>query len=158
VYNGEFESNKVYLILYVDDGLILATSKKVLTRVLNELKSNFEITVGNVDIYVGIEMVRDRKAKSIFIHQSSYIESVLKRFSMIDARIKESSADLGMSLVSTGDINECHDIPYRQAIGSLMFIANVTRPDIAFIVNYLSRFVSSYDEQHWRAIKTCSVI
>jgi len=46
-----------------------------------------------------------------------------------------------------------YDILYRQAIGSLIFIANITRPDIAFIVNYLSRFVSSYNEQHWQAVK-----
>jgi len=101
VYSGEFESDRIHLILYVDDDLILATSKKVLTRVLNELKSNFEITEGNVDVYVGIEMIRDRKAKSIFIHQSSYVKTILERFNMIDAKTKESP-DLGISLASTG--------------------------------------------------------
>lgn len=120
---------------------------------MNELKSNFKITEGNVNFYVGIEIIRNREAKTIFIHQSSYVERILERFNMLDAKIKSTPADLGMSLVSTGDLNTCDNLPYRQAIGCLMFLANVTRPDITFIVNYLSRFISDYNEQHWRAIK-----
>lgn len=152
VYNGKFEWNKIYLIIYVDDGLILSTSKQAINRILTELKSNFEITLGNVNCYVGIEIVRDIEAKTIFIHQSSYIKRILQRFNMLDTKIKEIPADLGVSLVSTGANDNRNNILYRQAIGSLMFLANVTRPDISFIVNYLSRFISNYDEQHWRAI------
>lgn len=135
VYNGKFELNKIYLIIYVDDGLILSTSKQAINTILTELKSNFEITLGNVNCYVGIEIVRDIEAKTIFIHQSSYIKRILQRFNMLDAKIKEIPADLGVSLVSTGANDKRNNIPYRQAIGSLMFLANVTCPDISFIVN-----------------------
>lgn len=114
VYTGKFESDKVYLIIYVDDDLIMATLKKALNKIMNELKSNFiKISEGNVNFYVGIEIIRNRKAKTIFIHQSFYIERILKRFNMSDAKIKSTLADLGINLVSTGDLNKYDNLPYR---------------------------------------------
>jgi len=153
IYNDKYESEKVSLIIYVDDGLILASSKGALDRILKELESSFEVTRGDVSCFVGVEIIRKVETKTIFIHQSSYVKRVLQRFNMLDAKIKEAPADLGMSLVSTGESDLRDDIPYRQALGCLMFLANVTRPDIAFIVNYLSRFICNHNEQHWRAIK-----
>lgn len=154
VYIGNIESEKVYLIIYVDDGLILAKSKEILHDILIELKSAFKITYNEAKVYVGIEIHRNVETKTIFINQSSYVKRILKRFNMLDAKTKEIPADLGMALYSTGEVEEYENcIPYRQALGSLMFLANATRPDIAFIINYLSRFMSKYNEQHWRAIK-----
>jgi len=155
VYSGKFESEKVFLVIYIDDGLILATSKQATYKVLNELQLNFGITYNDVDCYVGIEIIRNMFTKTIFIHQSSYINRLLRRFNMLDAKPKETPADLGVSFVSTGDKERdmYDEIPYRQAIGCLMFLANVTRPDIAYIVNYLSRFISNYEKQHWCALK-----
>jgi len=154
VYIGNFNSGTIYLCIYVDDGLLLASSKEVLNVVLSELKANFEITGGDANCYVGMEIVRDIENKRVFIHQSSYIERVLRRFNMLDASSKETPADLGVSLCSAGDVNvNSNNIMYRQAIGSLIFLATVTRPDIAFIVNYLSRFMSNYNESHWNEVK-----
>jgi len=154
VYIGNFNSGIIYLCIYVDDGLLLASSKEVLNVVLSELKANFKITGGDANYYVGMEIVRDIGNKRVFIHQSSYIKRVLHRFNMLDARSKETPADLGVSLHSAGDVNgNSNNIMYRQAIGSLIFLATVTRPDIAFIVNYLSRFMSNYNESHWNEVK-----
>jgi len=44
-------------------------------------------------------------------------------------------------------------IPYREAVGSLMFLAVISRPDIAFTVNVLSRFLNKYNRNHWNAVK-----
>ena len=45
------------------------------------------------------------------------------------------------------------NLPHRELIGSLMFLATVSRPDIAYIVNYLSRFLNCYSQEHWVAAK-----
>lgn len=138
IYTGNFESYKVYLIIYVDDGLILSTSQKAIDKVINELKSNFRITIGNAKSYVGIKIIRDIERKSIFIHQTSYIRHILQRFNMTDCKVKSIPADLDTCLTSA---NKCEtvieNVPYRQAIDALMFLSIVTRPDITYIVNLL---------------------
>ncbi|XP_074347070.1 secreted RxLR effector protein 161-like [Apium graveolens] len=45
------------------------------------------------------------------------------------------------------------EIPYLGAIGALMYLANNTRPDIAFVVNLLARFSSAPMDIHWNGIK-----
>ncbi|KAL5549013.1 hypothetical protein UlMin_004244 [Ulmus minor] len=45
------------------------------------------------------------------------------------------------------------EVPYLSAIGALMYLANCTRPDIAFVVNLLARFSSSPTRRHWNGIK-----
>lgn len=151
VYIGD--SRKIYLIIYVDNGLLLAPSREALDTVLSELKTNFKITEGDTSSYVGIEIIRDSENKCMFIHQASYIERVLRRFNMLEANTKEIPADVGIGLYSAEKNNDDNNILYRQMIGSLMFLAIVTRPDIAFIVNYLSRFMLNYDETHWHEVK-----
>ncbi|KAI5675212.1 hypothetical protein M9H77_06162 [Catharanthus roseus] len=47
----------------------------------------------------------------------------------------------------------CFEIPYLSAIGALMYLANNTRPDIAFVVNLLARFSSSPTQRHWNGVK-----
>lgn len=43
--------------------------------------------------------------------------------------------------------------PYRELIGSLIYLANATRPDLAFVANALSRFCANYEEAHWKLAK-----
>lgn len=49
--------------------------------------------------------------------------------------------------------NMITDIPYQQAVGCLLFLAQATRPDISFAVNNVSRFNNCYTEAHWKAVK-----
>lgn len=44
-------------------------------------------------------------------------------------------------------------VPYQELIGSLLFLSNVSRPDITFAVNYLSKFNNNPGKQHWVAAK-----
>ena len=50
-------------------------------------------------------------------------------------------------------INEIKKVPYREAIGSLMYLANATRPDIAFAINYLARKQLNPTEDDWNDVK-----
>ena len=71
---------------------------------------------------------------------------------MHEANFISVPADSGMSLQKyNGSIDS--KIPYREAIGSLLFAARVCRPDVEYIVNYISQFLTCYGESHWQAVK-----
>jgi len=103
VYADDYNSDKIYLIIYVDDGLILASSKETNNVVLNHLKSGISITIDDVKEYIGIEIIRDIEAKTIFIHQVSYVKRVLHKFNMVDSKVKSIPMDLDMNLFAANE-------------------------------------------------------
>ncbi|XP_018373892.1 PREDICTED: LOW QUALITY PROTEIN: putative nuclease HARBI1 [Trachymyrmex cornetzi] len=72
---------------------------------------------------------------------------------MEDANEVSTPADNHTHLSSTGKERTIHEVPYREAVGSLIFAAIVTRPDIAFSVGVVSRFLDKYGYPHWNAVK-----
>jgi len=113
MYADNYNSDKIYLIIYVDDGLILASSKEAINVVLNHLKSGIRISIGDAKEYIGIEIIRDIEAKTIFIHQASYVKRVLHKFNMINSKAKSIPADLGMNLFAANECDESmNNVPY----------------------------------------------
>lgn len=58
-----------------------------------------------------------------------------------------------MCPVTDSDRAKIKDIPYQEAIGSIMLAAQVTRPDICFAVNAVNRFIQNPGNAHWMAVK-----
>ena len=141
----------IYLALFVDDGLIATKSKQAIEVVLEHLRSEFKITSRN---HVGMQIERNHEEKSIFIHQSMYVKSVIKRFGMVDAKIGSMPAEPHTALcpLSEGE-KEVGNVPYCEAVGALMFVAIVSRPDIAYAVNSVTKFLNKHGQIHWRAVK-----
>ncbi|CAN4114139.1 unnamed protein product [Withania somnifera] len=100
-------------------------------------------------------------ANGIFIHQSAYTEKILKRFYMDKAHplstpMVVQSLDVNKNPFRPQEENEellGPEVPYLGAIGALMYLANATRPDIAFYVNLLARYSSSPTRRHWNGVK-----
>lgn len=150
VYSADFNGAKIYLALYADDGLIFATTKEALDMIISKLAKSFEITVGDATSFVGMELVRDRVKHTIFIHQRPYVEAILSRFGMNKAQPSGVPIDCHTNL---GLVSEVVDVPYREAVGCLMFLGMVTRPDIAYAISVVSRFLSNHRDEHWNAVK-----
>lgn len=152
VFIGVVEGSKVYLALYVDDGLIMSKSESAIKYVLDYLENNFKITVGCADEFLGFEIKRNRECRQLKICQSGYIKRTLGKFNMLEANPANVPAEPGMFLQKQTPKLD-HKIPYREAIGSLLFAARVCRPDIEFAVNYASQFLNCYDDSHWQVVK-----
>ncbi|CAK9820237.1 Retrovirus-related Pol polyprotein from transposon TNT 1-94 [Anthophora quadrimaculata] len=152
VFVGVVERSKVYLVLYVDDGLIISESESAIKSVLDYLESNLKITVDRADEFLGFEIKRNRERRLLKICQSGYIKRVLEKFNMLEANPSSVPAEPGMFLQKPTPVVDCK-IPYREAIGSLLFAARICRPDIEFAVNYASQFLSCYDNIQWQAVK-----
>jgi len=153
VFSGSIDEIKVILLLYVDDGLILTKCKNTLERVLSHLSQKFEVTQCSDGHYIGMEIHRDRKRQAIFINQSLYIQKVIEKFNMRGSKSVSTPADSNIVLTKASDEEEKIVFPYRQAIGSLMFAAIVTRPDISFAIGAVSRYMEKPGNQHVSAVK-----
>jgi len=153
IYNGTVNNEKVLLILYVDDGLVFSQSTNAINSVLDELKTQFKMKVCKPEYFVGLEITR-LKDNSIFISQSNYTSQLLKKFCLENTTPISIPEDPNCDLtMESGSILEEGQVPYRQAIGSLMFLAVVSRPDISHAVGVVSRYADKYTMAHWNAVK-----
>ncbi|XP_055522420.1 zinc finger protein 208-like [Wyeomyia smithii] len=96
---------------------------------------------------------------SISLDQEAYTESILKRFNMErckPVKVPMNSSEKLTKDASPKDDNEStamEDVPYQEAVGCLMYLAQSTRPDILFAVKTLSRFNNNPGVKHWNAVK-----
>lgn len=126
----------------------------MLENIITKLRSEFDITIGDCSNFAGLQLCRDRVKKTMFLHQSAYIQRILERFRMSDAKALSVPADPNVKLKSIKSSEESlFNVPYREAVGSLMFLAIVSRLDIAFAVNKASKFLNKPSDSHWRAVK-----
>lgn len=144
-------SQRFFLVLWVDDGLIAATCEKEIDSFLVKLQANFKATImTDVKNFLGIEIYRMHDG-SIFLSQSGYIKKILDRFKMSDAKPVSTPIDTGWD--ASDLTTDEPKVPYREAVGHLMYLQVVTRPDIAFAVNVASRALEKPSVAHWRLVK-----
>lgn len=145
------DTEKLIVVLYVDDGLVVGTSKTTINEFLTNLASKFKITIESSSSFLNISIGRQDDG-SIFIGQKAYAESILKRFNLEDANPVSTAIEKGQ--LSNIDVDEeLINIPYREAVGCLMYLAVATRPDIAYAVNFASQFLEKPGQQHWAIVK-----
>lgn len=161
LYRRPLESDKEKLTLiiaiYVDDGLVCCNSSNLIDEVIKHLRLKFEITVMNPECFVGLQISRDRLNGTLKINQEYYIKRIIKRFELQNAKGASTPADSNQKLTKAGNIDgdehETVNVPYREAIGSLMYAMIGTRPDIAYAVSFLARFSEAPKLIHWNAVK-----
>ncbi|XP_076620058.1 uncharacterized protein LOC143341211 [Colletes latitarsis] len=85
------------------------------------------------------------------MHQRGYIKDLLERFGMSNCKPVSTPLDLNRKLrKETENSGEYHkDLPFRELLGSLMYLAVATRPDIAHAVGALSQFNNCFNKTHW---------
>ena len=156
-----FENDELATIVtQVDDFSIAADDLSLMTEIKKHLGSKFKIRdLGELKWFLGLQVTRDRPNRSLTISQSAYIISVLQRFGMEDCKpmpspespgAKLSKADSPTSMESKADMES---IPYRSAVGSMMYATVMTRPDIANAVRTLASFNQNPGLAHWKAAK-----
>lgn len=148
-YRHEANNGLVILTVYVDDILVAASNDRLIDDLLQKVQKHFTITSSPVGQFLGMHISVD-KEHNICLNQEKYVRSVLRRFEMQNCRPQHIPADAGIYALEAQP-GEKVERPYRALIGSLMFLAITTRPDIAFCVGFLSRSLDNYTEAHWNA-------
>ena len=160
VFYARVHEHILILAVYVDDCIFTGSSNQLIASYKEKLNSCYALTdLGPLHWLLGIKITRDRAAHTISLSQSSYLDSILTRFSFANAKAYGSpmvpGADYSKKDAPTtaDEAARMKRTPYRQAIGSLMYAAIATRPDITFAVSSLSRFLNDPGDAHWEAVK-----
>eukprot|EP00253_Pinus_taeda_P035260 PITA_35260 len=129
----------VYLVVYVDDLLMIGKNESYIASIKRELRKGFEMTeLGYVNYYIGIEVTQH--LKSIFLSQKNYIGDLLNRFGMTECNPLTTPMEQNLKLRSIEGKEFEGATKYRQLVGSLNYLTT-TSPDISFVVGILSRFM-----------------
>ena len=150
----------IYMLLYVDDILIACKSKQEIVKLKTILKQEFEMKdLGRARKILGMEITRDRKNRILTLTQSSYLQKVLDRFGMNDAKSVNTplahhfKLSLDQCPSSAEEEKYMEKVPYASAVGSLMYSMVCTRPDLAYSVSMVSRYMANPGKEHWSALK-----
>jgi hypothetical protein len=131
---------KIIIALYVDDGLVAATSDEEARQFVDELRSEFKITAKKASYFLGLE-INLRQDGSVKMNQESYTRKLLVRFGMSECRSLSTPAvtDSGKAVPTNGNNTIDHEqFSYRSAVGGLLYLSTGSRPDIAYAVGVAS--------------------
>ncbi|CAJ2632822.1 unnamed protein product [Trifolium pratense] len=143
--------NLVILCLYVDDLLITGSSESEISKFKCELMKEFEMTdLGHISYFLGIEFYKC--SKGLLMHQRRYASEILKKFDMQNCNHAVTPSEPRQQLSKSVEEAEIDPTKYRSLIGSLRYLCN-TRPDLAYSVGVVSRFMQKPKLPHLAVAK-----
>ena len=150
----------VFLILYVDDVLIIENDMGTLSSVKVWLSKQFDIKdLGEASHILGIKLLQDCQKRMLGLSQATYINKILTRFNMVDSKKGFVPFRVGISLSgnqcpkTSAEIERMRGIPYASIVESLMYAMLCTRPDICFAIGMVNRYQSDPGEEHQTTVK-----
>ena len=136
VYKLIKDRSVVFLVLYVDDILIIGNNVKILSDVKKWMAEQFQMKdLGNASYVLGIQIISDRNKRQLALSKASYIDKVIERFSMQNSKKGLMPTRHGISLSklqcpkTPQEEEDMRRVPYASAVGSLMYAMLCTRPD-----------------------------
>ena len=150
----------IIMAIHIDDCTITGNNRVLLNEIKCKIKSRYSLTnLGPVNWLLSIEITWDRAAWTISLSQESYIDLILARFNLTDAKPMSTPMDPLMwflkdqSPQTPEEMAEMWNVPYQEGTGSLQYCAIATWPDIVFSVSLLSQYNKNLGLIHWEAVK-----
>ncbi|GBO02302.1 Copia protein [Araneus ventricosus] len=145
------KQSEIFIVLYVDDLLIAGSDDSEVGVVIQLLRNEFEMSKAEVaNEFLGISY--EYSQNKLSLGQKAYVEKVLNKFRMADCKPfgtplvpKSTSLDFANSERFHG--------PYRELVGSLLYLSMTTRPDILYSVNCLSQIQEQPTNSAWAGLK-----
>ncbi|CAI7781543.1 unnamed protein product [Closterium sp. NIES-54] len=146
-----------YVLMYVDDLVFATADTEAPAHVKSELQKRHTCTdLGELTSYLGLRVTRDRAQRTITLTQSHMVQQVLQRFGFTYSSPQSTPLPIGHSLSAppSGGFVEPSG-PYPELVGCLMYLMTCTRPDLAYPLSLLARYVAPgrHRNVHWDAAK-----
>ena len=135
----------------MDDLLINENNIKIIQECISKLKVTFEmIDLGLLHYYLEMQVYQHKDCT--YLNQSKYISNILQKFGMEECRYAAIPISLGIIVSLNSDSQLVDAAAYSQLIDSLLYLT-ISRPDIAFAVNLMARFMQKPYVEHLNAVK-----
>ena len=140
-------SNVYYLLVYLNDIIIAGVTKLDCEFIVRQLSKQFEISkMEPAHFFLGIKIERDRNIRSLCMSQHAYITKMLSRFELEGTSSNvPMKSDLHLRKASIDEQKASLNLPFRELVGCLMYLACTTRTDIMYAVSRLARYFSCYE-------------
>lgn len=158
VYYNNQDGKITILTVWVDDIILCGDSESRIDTTVSALKKIFEVKdLGEPKLLLGIQIIRNRKLKTITISQRNYINTILERFNYSKINPIPIPLDPNVTLRKRDDEitpPEKHLVKeYQTKLGSIMYASIGTMPQLAYAVQTLSQFSSNPGAEHMSALK-----
>ena len=145
----------IYLLLYVDDMLIACKHREEIEKFKTKLRTEFEMKdLGSANKILGMQVKRVRAEKTLFLSQAGYVKKVLSKFDMITTKAVSTPLGTHFKLSKQqepsddADIEYMKKVPYSSVVCSIMYAIVCSKPDIAYGVGVVSRFMGNPGKMH----------
>jgi hypothetical protein len=142
--------NYVLLLLYVDDIIVAATTEELCNKYMKSIAKMFRISYsGELREYLNILIQHDREKRTIYMSQERYIIEMMEQFGIqADPKIKTPMQEnLKVRLQEEENLTSrqllyVQHFPYRQFVGTIIYLNICTRPTISYSISVLAKFNS----------------
>jgi hypothetical protein len=162
VYVRHQGAEVLYIVLYVDDLLLIGSSLAEVKQLKEDLSARFEMKdLGEAKYVLGLQITRNRRTRTLSLSQSGYIRRLLERYGMSSCNNAPTPLPTGLKL-SKHDCPEVNPTQpllvdgkhtYASVVGAVMYAMLGTRPDLAYAIGLLTRFNSNPGQRHVGALK-----
>lgn len=144
-------NRNIYVILYVDDVLIITFEESTMTNFKRYLMHQFSMVyMKEAKSFLGINI--ERKNNIITLDQNAYLQRILKNFNMSDCNAVSTPLPVKLDYAALNSEVTCK-APCRNLIGCLMYAMLCTRPDLSIALNLLSRYQNKNNQELWQCLK-----
>ena len=156
LYTADLKDGRVYILVYVDDILIVAKSIDAVNHIKVRLSGIFDVRdLGEANQFLGIKISRSRPSQSLQINQQRMITQLVEKYGLKEAKTKSvpMSPDIRLVAATEDNVLDKEVFQYSELVGSLLYLSVCTRPDITYAVGALARHMSKPTMEHWTAAK-----
>ena len=160
VFYKKIGQDLVALAVHVNNCIVTGSSTPQVNKFKVEMNKKYRLTdLGPANWLLGIKISCDLANRTISLSQLTYVEAIITRFNFNDLKPSSIPIDPSVPLLKSQspskleDVAKMKNIPYREAVGSLMYAAMGMRPDIAFATSTVAQFSDNPGWMHWEVVK-----
>ena len=148
-------STMTIVAVYVDDLILITKTVEEMQEVKKSLAAQFKMKdMGELHYCLGVSIEQDKDRKCLWMHQKQYIQNMIEKHELTEAKTASTPADPNVKLEKDDGVSKGVDqTTYQSIVGSLLYAAIATRPDIAQAVGVVSKFNLKPTEAHLTAVK-----